>query len=96
MSDPLISIVIPLYDKEQWIESSLISIYNQAYKNWECTIIDDGSTDGSLRIVENFMRSHPGSWKVTAQVNSGQTTARNLCIKSSYSDYIRSIEARLI
>ena len=51
-----VSIVIPLYNKENFIIDTLKSIRAQDFKNWECIIIDDGSTDGSLKEVTDFFR----------------------------------------
>ena len=74
---PRVSIIIPLHNKSQYIESTLKSVLAQSMGNWECIIIDDGSTDGSYAIVKEFIATHPGNWKVISQANQGQTLARN-------------------
>lgn len=93
MSNPLVSVVIPLYNKEQWIVQTLLSVYSQSYRNWECYIIDDGSTDRSLELVQEFTASHPGNWKVVSQINSGQISARNLGIELSSGNFVAFLDA---
>ena len=51
---PLISIVIPVYNAELFLNYSLQSIINQTFTDWECLVINDGSTDDSLNIITNY------------------------------------------
>ena len=88
MFEPLVSIVIPLYNKDEWILQTLDSVYKQTYRNWECIVINDGSTDQSLNQVENFISRHPGNWQNVTIANSGQTVARNLGIQISKGELI--------
>lgn len=92
MSNSLVSIVIPVFNKEKWINQTLLTVYNQTYSNWECLIIDDGSTDGSLAAVNEFVANHPGNWKVISQENSGQTRTRNLGIELAEGEYIAFLD----
>ena len=48
------SIIIPNYNKEEYVSDTLNSIFNQTYKNFEIIVIDDGSTDKSLEIIKNY------------------------------------------
>ena len=93
MHKPLVSIVIPLYNKLNWIPQTLTSVANQTYKNWECIIIDDGSTDGSFELVTSLIRTLPGNWKVIQQINSGQSVARNHGLEISSGEYIALLDA---
>jgi len=54
--EPLISIIIPTYNRAQLIKETLDSILIQTYKNWECIIIDDGSTDNTFEIIESYIQ----------------------------------------
>ena len=51
---PLISLIMPVYNHEKFVERAILSIIHQTYSNWELIVIDDGSTDGSKNIIENF------------------------------------------
>ena len=93
MYNPLVSIIIPLFNKEEWISTTLLTVHRQTYSNWECLIINDGSTDGSLDVINNFIRSHPGNWKIISQENSGQIQARNLGIENASGDFIAFLDA---
>lgn len=93
MDKPLVSIVIPLFNKLDWIPQTVISVANQTYKNWECIIIDDGSTDGSFELVTSLTKTLPGNWKVVRQANSGQSVARNQGIEIALGEYIALIDA---
>ena len=93
MFKPLVSIVIPVFNKEEWINQTLLTVFNQTYSNWECLIVDDGSTDGSLVTINEFVNSHPGNWNVISQENSGQTRTRNLGIERAKGEYIAFLDA---
>ena len=54
MSNPLVSVVLSVYNAEQYLAESIDSILNQSYQNFEFIIIDDGSTDGSLEIIQSY------------------------------------------
>jgi glycosyltransferase involved in cell wall biosynthesis len=93
LPNPLVSIVIPVYNKELWITETLRSVFNQNYENWECIIVNDGSTDESLNRIVGFVDSHPAKWRVVTIANSGQTFARNYGIKLSNGDYVSFLDA---
>jgi len=93
LPNALVSVVIPLFNKERWVTRTLLSVYSQTYRNWECLIIDDGSTDRSLEVVKEFVDSHPGNWKVISQINSGQINARNLGIELSSGEFVAFLDA---
>lgn len=89
---PKVSVVIPVYNKSRWVEETLKSVTNQSYEDWECIIIDDGSTDESLEVIRKFIESNPGEWKLLTQDNSGQCIARNRGIKESAGEYIAFLD----
>ena len=88
-----VSIVIPLYNKEEYIERALKCIEDQSFEDWECIIIDDGSTDGSAVIVKNFISNRGNKWKYLRQTNRGQAAARNTGIDLSLGEYIAFLDA---
>ena len=88
-----ISIIIPLYNKENFIERALACIEHQTFLNWECIIIDDGSTDLSAKIVQNFISDRGHRWKYVFQANRGQAAARNAGIDQSVGKYLAFLDA---
>lgn len=88
-----VSIIIPLYNKEDVIWQTLNSVSLQSYKGWECIVVDDGSTDKSLEVVEFFTKAHPGSWKIVRQANQGQAVARNSGIAIAAGNLLAFLDA---
>jgi len=93
MTNPLVSIVIPLYNKEEYILQALQSIQNQSLTSWECIIIDDGSTDSSVEIVTEFIRQNQERFSLIRQKNSGPSTARNNGINLAKGKYVAFLDA---
>ena len=93
MNKPLVTIVIPLYNKADWIIPTLQSVLNQTYLNWECIIIDDGSTDQGVEKVRTFLATQKGTWRIFSQINQGQSVARNLGISLANGKYIAFLDA---
>jgi glycosyltransferase involved in cell wall biosynthesis len=87
---PIFSVVIPLYNKEAYIEDTLKSVFNQTFKDFDVIIVDDGSTDKSLEIVKKF---NDERLNVYSQKNQGASIARNNGIDYSKSDYIALLDA---
>lgn len=79
------SIIIPLYNKEEYIESTISSVLKQSYTNFEIIIVDDGSTDKSLQIVKNINDSRI---ILFTKKNGGVSSARNFGIAKSKGEYI--------
>ncbi|MFN6379288.1 MAG: glycosyltransferase family 2 protein [Flavobacteriales bacterium] len=74
---PRFSIVIPSYNRSQLIIETLRSVAAQNYKQWECIVVDDLSTDNTIEVVKDFSNHHP-SFKVTSNVGKkGAQGARN-------------------
>ena len=90
MKTPLVSIIIPVYNSYKLISKTLESALDQTYKNIEIIVIDDGSTDGSEKIIDQF-----ASDKITLlkQNNKGAGAARNLGIKNAKGEFMQFLDA---
>ena len=88
-----VSVIIPLFNKEQFIEQTLQSVLDQSYKNLECIIVDDGSTDNGPQITQRFIERNSLSWKLVSQPNAGQTKARNFGIQLSSGMYLAFLDS---
>ncbi|WP_455537647.1 glycosyltransferase [Terrisporobacter sp.] len=87
----LVSIIIPVYNAEKFIAKCLDSIKNQTYKNLEIILINDGSTDNSGEICEEYCKSDD-RFKVIHKKNGGVSSARNLGLSKVSGDYICFID----
>lgn len=88
-----ISVVIPLYNKEQEVERALRSVVEQSLAVGEIIVVNDGSTDNSRAIVERFIATHPeANIRLINQENSGVSAARNRGIKEAVGDYIALLD----
>lgn len=86
----MISIVIPLYNKEKQIINTLKSVFNQTFRDFEIVIVDDGSTDNSINLVKIFDDERI---TIISQVNQGVSAARNTGIKNAKFNYIALLDA---
>ncbi|MHA4809109.1 glycosyltransferase family 2 protein [Flavitalea flava] len=92
----MISIVIPLYDKAGQVKNTLTAVRNQIFTNYEVIIVDDGSTDGSLDIVRDYLKNDndfSGRVRVFGQPHAGVSAARNKAIHESRFDWIAFLDA---
>jgi glycosyltransferase involved in cell wall biosynthesis len=87
---PDISVVIPLYNREDYITRAVNSVLAQTYKNFEIIVVDDGSSDDSLAVVEKI---HDKRIKVIHQENRGDTLARNAGIRESTADHVAFLDS---
>lgn len=88
----LISIVIPVYNTEEYLAQCLESLMVQTYPNIEIILVNDGSTDNSLAICEEYEKRCPFI-KVYSQTNAGQGSARNLGISKCSGTYIMFVDS---
>ena len=88
----LISIIIPIYNNEEFIPRCLDSVINQTYKQIEIVIINDGSTDESLNIINKYKKIDTRI-KVIDKKNEGVSVARNIGIDNSTGEYITFVDA---
>lgn len=88
-----VSIIVPVYNMEKYLEKCLESIENQTYKNIEVIIIDDGSTDLSKNICERFLVGKYKKFKLITQKNGGLSKARNTGLSVATGEYIYFLDS---
>ncbi len=96
MSESLVSVVIPLFNKEKYISSTLKSVIAQDYKNVELILIDDGSTDKGYGVACRLLEDNQSRFSrvvTISTVNQGQTAARNEGINQSKGEYLAFLDA---
>ncbi|MDQ2974665.1 MAG: glycosyltransferase family 2 protein [Acidobacteriota bacterium] len=89
---PLVSVIIPTYNYAHLIGHSLGSLKAQTYQNWECIVIDDGSTDDTAEVVGRYVEADIRI-KYVFQENRRQAAARNNGIRNSKGDYLQFLDA---
>ncbi len=87
---PKVSILIPCYNSQEWIESAIASALEQTWKSIEIIVVDDGSTDESLERARKFDLPEV---KLIAQSNQGASRARNVAFENCSGDYIQYLDA---
>jgi glycosyltransferase involved in cell wall biosynthesis len=91
MDNPLISVIIPVYNSEKYLERALDSVLNQTYKDLEIIVVDDGSTDGSGKIIAKYQKKDPRIISIR-QKNSGQAAARNAGIRLAKGEFLTFLD----
>lgn len=89
---PLITIIVPVYNAKKYLRDCIESILSQTYHNLEIILIDDGSTDGSEKFVDDYAKSDKRI-KVVHQKNMGLSDARNTGLKHATSKYITFVDS---
>ena len=82
MLNDTVSIIVPIYNKEKYLEKCLDSILGQTYRDLEIILVDDGSTDNSLAICQRYAEKDPRI-KIYHKPNGGVSSARNLGLEKS-------------
>lgn len=87
-----VSVIIPVYNSEAYIEKCINSVLKQTYDNYEIIVINDGSKDASGEIIENIKKEHPDKIKYINQENIGVAKTRNNGINIASGEYIAFID----
>jgi glycosyltransferase involved in cell wall biosynthesis len=87
---PLVSVCMPAYNAEKYIGDAIKSVINQSYKNWELIIVNDGSTDGTLKVIDEFSDNRI---RVFTQQNRVQCAAANKAFELSRGQLIKFFDA---
>lgn len=92
MTSPKISLIVPVYNAEKYLSESITSLINQTYKNIEIILINDGSTDKSGLLCDEFSTKFPQIITLHTK-NGGASNARNLGIENATGDFIAFVDA---
>ena len=93
MDNVKVSVIVPVYNASQYIGNTLNSIINQDFDSYEIIVIDDGSTDDSLAIINRTLENIEIPHRIIHQENAGVSVARNVGIEASKGDYLVFIDA---
>ena len=88
----LISVIVPIFNSEKYLANCIESVLNQTLSDWELLLINDGSTDSSLEICNEYSRKDPRV-KVASKIRGGVSTARNFGIDISNGQYIMFLDS---
>ena len=91
-SNPLVSIITPCYNYGRYLGETLQSLINQTYQNWECIVVNDGSSDNTEEVANAFARSD-NRFIYISQSNKGLPGARNTALARSAGKYIQLLDA---
>lgn len=92
-NEPLVSIITPLYNAQNYISHTIKSVQSQTYKNWEHIIVDDYSTDNSVAIVKQYLEKDQRIHLISLSLNSGAAIARNKATEATNGAYIAFLDA---
>ncbi len=92
MCNPLVTIIIPVYNVEDYLEKCVESVLNQTYKNIEIILVDDGATDSSGMVCEE-LKNRDNRIKVIHKANGGLADARNAAIDVMTGEYVTCIDS---
>jgi teichuronic acid biosynthesis glycosyltransferase TuaG len=89
----LVSIITPTYNAEKFITETLKSVQNQTYQNWEMILVDDASTDKTVKIISGFAEKDSRIKLFKLEKNSGNGFARNIALEKAIGKYIAYLDA---
>jgi len=92
MNEPLVSIIVPAYNAQLWLDMCCQSVLEQTYSNWELLIINDGSTDATGTIAQQ-LASQDSRIKITHTENGGVCRARNLGLDLAQGEFVVFLDA---
>lgn len=88
-----LSIIVPIYNVENYLEECLESLLKIKNINYEVILVDDGSKDGSYKIAKKYLEKNKEIIKLIQKVNGGQSSARNVGIKIAEGEYISFVDS---
>lgn len=92
MKSPLISVIVPVYKTENYLDECILSLLNQTYDNLEIILVDDGSPDRCPEICDSWAEKN-SRIRVIHKQNGGSSSARNMGIENAHGDYIGFVDS---
>jgi len=89
----LVSIVVPVYQAGKYLEETILSVLSQTYKEWELLLVDDCSSDDSVRIMEKYATQYPNIRVIKQEKNKGAAAARNRGIDEMQGRFLSFLDA---
>jgi glycosyltransferase involved in cell wall biosynthesis len=90
---PLVSIVTPVYNAARWLPETLAAVRAQTHTNWEHIVVDDGSTDGSVDLIEAAIAEDPRLRLLRTSGRQGPSVARNLALDAARGRFVAFLDA---
>lgn len=87
LEENMVSIIIPVYNQEKFLIETLNSVVNQTHSNWECVLINDGSTDNSVTLINEYLTQDKRFHFINSE-NKGVSNARNLALQQVKGEYV--------
>lgn len=90
---PKISIIIPVYNSENYLEKCLDSVFSQTFDDYEVIIVNDGSPDGSQAVIDRYLKKYPHKIIALRQENAGQAAARNRGLSVAGGEFVFFVDS---
>ena len=92
-SNSIVSVIMPVYNAAKYLETSLLSIVNQSFNNWEIVLVDDCSTDKSPEIIAKFQSQYPNIIYHRLEQNQGAAVARNTALNIAKGRFVAFLDS---
>lgn len=89
----LVSIILPAFNRERFLDEAIQSVFSQTYPHWELIVVDDGSTDSTAAIARRYADENPGAVRLISKRNGGVVSARNAGIQASRGEFVAFIDS---
>ncbi len=93
MIDPLVSVIMPVYNSEKFLDESIRSVIGQTYENWELIIVDDASTDNSILLAQKYAQSEDRIKVYMNDINLGVAATRNKAVNFSKGEWVAFLDS---
>lgn len=89
----MISLVVPVYGVEKYIVKCLESVVKQEYRDFELLLVNDGTKDNSVGVIENYLKDKDVNWRIINKENGGLASARNAGIREAKGEYVAFLDS---